>query len=476
MIQISGYEIKTKIHTGQNHVYQGIRTTDNKPVIIKVPGTELSNWQKSAKLRREFNIGKSFNSPNIIKYEELIDLDEYPVVITEDFNAISLRQFLDTTELDLRLFLHIAIQMAAALENIHKLNIIHRDIKPDNIAFNTNARLIKIIDFGIASKLSRETSFLVAPEKLEGTLSYMSPEQTGRMNRSVDYRTDFYALGATFYEMLVGRPPFQAAEPIEMVHCHIAKMPVPPREIRSAIPEALSQIILKMLAKTAELRYQSAFGLKHDLMHCLKQLGETGTIKSFNIAQKDYSDRFSIPQKLYGRQEQVAELFAAFDRACSEKNEILFIKGKSGIGKSALIHEVHKSMVSVGYFIAGKFDQFRRDLPYSAIIEAFQNLIRLLLGENPERIDLWKKDITAALGKNGKVVCEVIPDLELIIGVQPDVPVLGLTESQNRFNYVFQRFVSIFIQDPLVLFLDDLQWADSASIKLIETIVPLQDS
>ncbi|HEY9298490.1 MAG TPA: AAA family ATPase, partial [Phormidium sp.] len=376
-------------------------------------------------------------------------------------------------------FLNIAFQLSEILGNLHKNHIIHKDIKPHNILISSETAEVRIIDFSIASRLERENQTISNPNLLEGTLAYMSPEQTGRMNRSLDYRTDFYSLGVTFYKMLTGELPFLATEPLEFVHCHIAKVPVPPHHLNPEIPEAISSIVMKLLAKMAEDRYQSAEGLKFDLETCLMKLQTTGTISDFIAGSADKAGQLLIPQKLYGREAEVSTLLETFDRVAGGTTELMLVSGYSGIGKTVLVNEVHKPIVRQrGYFIAGKFDQFKRNIPYASLIQAFQSLIQQLLTESEAQIQTWKEKLLSALGVNGQVIIDVIPEIELIVGKQPPVPELGATEFQNRFSRVFKQFISVFTtqEHPLVVFLDDLQWADSASLKLIELLITDTDS
>jgi serine/threonine protein kinase len=283
----------------------------------------------------------------------------------------------------------------------------------------------------------------------------MSPEQTGRMNRGIDYRTDFYSLGVTFYELLTGQLPFSSNEPMELVHCHIARKPTPPSHLVPAIPQVLSDIVIKLMAKTAEERYQSAFGLRYDLETCLQQWQEKNSITQFTLGSRDITERFIIPEKLYGRETEVATLLAAFDRVSAGTTEMMLVAGFSGIGKTAVVHEVHKPIVRQrGYFIKGKFDQFNRDIPFSAWVQALQNLIRQLLSESADSVQKWKTKILEALGENGQVIIDVIPELELLIAAQTEVPELEGSAAQNRFNLLFEKLIRVFatIEHPLVIF------------------------
>ncbi len=322
--------------------------------------------------------------------------------------------------------------------------------------------------------LTRENPILRNPNVLEGTLAYISPEQTGRMNRAIDYRTDFYSLGITFYEILTGQLPFVSDDAMELVHWHLAKQPVPPELLRPDIPVMVSRLIMKLMAKTAEERYQSAHGLWLDLNRCLElvQSGQTDLV--FQPGQDDFSERFQIPQKLYGRQAEIEQLLAAFDRVSQGQREMLLVAGYSGIGKSALVQEIYKSITQRrGYFVAGKFDQLQRNIPYTALIQACDSLIHQLLTEPEEKIASWRDALRLALGASGQVVVEVLPAIELIVGPQPPLEALPPLESQNRFHRIFRQFIKVFaqVEHPLVMFVDDLQWADTASLKLIHWLV-----
>jgi predicted ATPase/serine phosphatase RsbU (regulator of sigma subunit)/tRNA A-37 threonylcarbamoyl transferase component Bud32 len=481
MLQIDGYQILTQIYESANSlVYRGIQPQDNQPVILKVLKQDYPTPSELTRYKQEYEITRNLNTDGVVKAYGLEPYQRTLVIILEDFGASSLRQLIDERmgrgmgALPLPEFLGIAIKITESLGNIHAANIIHKDINPANIVFNPVSGIVKIIDFGISTQLSRENPTLKNPNVLEGTLAYMSPEQTGRMNRSLDYRTDFYSLGVTFYELLTHQLPFETDDALELLHYHIAKLPLPPSEVNSKIPKAVSDIIIKLMAKTAEERYQSAFGIKADLEECLNQLQNQGTVSDFRLACQDISDKFQIPQKLYGREREIDTLLNAFDRVISHQSELMLIAGYSGIGKSALVQELYKPITqNRGYFISGKFDQYQRNTPYSAVVNAFRQLVKQLLTENESELQQWREKLLKVLGSNGQVIADVIPEIELIIGKQPPVPELNPTESLNRFNLVFQNFIKVFTQPehPLAIFIDDLQWADSASLKLVQLLM-----
>lgn len=480
MVTIANCQIVEEIYSSVNTVvYRGNRLQTQQPVILKLLHKEYPTHQEIAKFKQQYEIVKNLNISGVVKPYSCEHYQNSLVLVFEDFGGQSLYKVISYQQLEVVDFLCIAVQLAETIGQLHQLNIIHKDIKPQNIIINPETKQVKITDFSIASLLPQENPTINNANCLEGTLAYMSPEQTGRMNRSLDYRTDFYSLGISFYEMLTGQLPFNVTDSMELVHCHIAKQPVPLQQINPEIPKAVSDIVIKLLAKTAEERYQSAFGLKIDLEICLTQLQNNGKIANFSLCQQDFSSQLQIPQKLYGREKELAQLLACFDRVSEGETEMIMVAGYSGIGKSALVHEIHKPIVRQrGYFIDGKFDQYKRNIPYSSLIQAFQELVRQLLTESEAQIQIWKNQLIDALSANAQVIIDVIPELQLIIGKQPSVPQLEPTASQNRFNLVFQKFISVFTQKehPLVLFLDDLQWADSASIKLLQVLTCEPDS
>jgi tRNA A-37 threonylcarbamoyl transferase component Bud32 len=475
---IAGYNLLEVLYDGTAIcVYRGKADNDDRKttsVIIKTLKAEYPTIEQLTRLRHEYEILQELEIEEIVKPLALENYRNGLALILSDFDGESLAKAIATQPLTLNKFLQISLHLTATLAQLHQQNIIHKDIKPDNILVNIETGEIKLIDFGISTRLSRENSTISSVNLLEGTLSYMSPEQTGRMNRSLDYRTDFYSLGVTFYEMLTGQLPFPATDALEIIHCHIAKAPVPPHLVNTDIPEAVSDIVMKLLAKTSEDRYQSALGLKADLENCLKMWQTFGEFSHFQVGEFDLFSQFSIPEKLYGRDREVSLLMDTFDRVSAGKTEAMLVKGYSGIGKSSLVNEIRRPIVGArGYFISGKFDQFQRNIPYSAIISAFQSLVRQILTENETQLTQWRTKLLAVLGNNAQVIIDVIPDIELIVGKQPAALELAPTEAQNRFNFVFQNFIRVFCssEHPLVIFLDDLQWADSATLKLLDVIM-----
>ncbi|MEG4147005.1 AAA family ATPase [Microcoleus sp. Pol12B5] len=478
-----GYQINEQIYAGNRTlVYRGRRSSDQQPVVIKLLRNDFPRFNELVHFRNQYVIAKNLEIPGTVKAYSLEIYNNHYGLVMEDFGGISLSSYLASLVfasneplkgLPINEFLPIAIQIANSLDGLYRHHIIHKDLKPANILINPASKQVKLIDFSIASLLPRQTQEIQNPNLLEGTLPYISPEQTGRMNRGIDYRTDFYSLGVTFYELLTRQLPFQSEDPIELVHCHLAKQPIPLHHLNKSVPLVLSEIVSKLMAKNAEDRYQSAIGLKFDLENCLYQWQKTGEIASFKLGQRDLCDRFIIPEKLYGRENEVFSLLAAFDRVSAGSAEMILVAGFSGIGKTAVVNEVHKPIVAArGYFIKGKFDQLERSQPFSAFVQAFRDLMNQLLSETDAKVEQWKTQILAALGENAQVIVEVIPELERIIGEQPPAPELSGSAVQNRFNRLLENFIQLFTTEehPLVIFLDDLQWADSASLKLIQLL------
>jgi len=376
-------------------------------------------------------------------------------------------------------FLRLAVHITAALGKVHQRGLVHKDIKPHNIIVNRATGEVKLTGFGIASRLPRERQSPEPPETIAGTLAYMAPEQTGRMNRSVDSRSDLYALGVTFYQMLTGLLPFSASDPMEWVHCHIARRPVPPAERLRTVPSPVSNIIMKLLAKTPEERYQTAVGVERDLRRGLEEWDLRAQVRDFPLGEYDTPDRLLIPEKLYGREHEIESLLAAFDRVIRRgAPELVLVSGYSGVGKSSVVNELHKALVPTrGLFASGKFDQYKRDIPYSTLVQAFQDLIRPLLGKSEADLAPWREALCEALRPNAQLMIDVVPELKLVIGDQPPVHELPPQDAQRRFQLLFRRFIGVFARPghPLALFLDDLQWLDPATLDLLEDVLTRSD-
>ncbi|MEH1866692.1 MAG: AAA family ATPase [Nostoc sp.] len=481
-VRIAGCQIIEQLYSGsRTQVYRAIRECDTfgglrqrQPVVIKLLKREYPSFSELVQFRNQYAIAKNLDIPSIIKPYSLEPHHNGYALVMEDFGGISLRQFTQRRPLSLEEFLPIALQLIDTLHQLHQQRVIHKDVKPANILIHPDTRKIKLIDFSIASLLPRETQEIQSPNGLEGTLAYLSPEQTGRMNRGIDYRSDFYSLGVTFFELLSGQLPFTSHDPMELLHCHIAKQPDSICNLNPEIPLMLGEIICKLMAKNAEDRYQSATGLKHDLVLCLEQWRETGKHTWFDLGQRDISDRFLIPEKLYGREQEIESLLEVFGRVADGAVELMLVAGFSGVGKTAVVNEVHKVIVRWnGYFIKGKYDQFNRNIPLSAFVQAFRDLLGQLLTESDTQLEQWRNKILSAISESGQVIIEVIPELERIIGTQPPVPELSGSAAQNRFNLLFVKFIQVFAtrEHPLVVFLDDLHWADLASLNLMRLLM-----
>ena len=381
--------------------------------------------------------------------------------------------------MELKEFLRCGIALAAALGQVHTRGLVHKDIKPSNVLTNAALDQAWLMGFGIASRLPRERQRAEPPEFISGTLAYMAPEQTGRMNRSIDSRSDLYAFGITLYELLTGSLPFTASDPMEWVHCHIARQPPAPAERRRDVPRSVSAIIMKLLAKAPEERYQTAAGVESDFRRCLEDWDRERDIHDFALGEHDRRDRLQIPEKLYGREREIEKLLESFERVVkSGTPELVLVSGYSGIGKSSVVNELHKALVPPrGLLAAGKFDQYKRDIPYSTLAQAFQGLIRNLLGKSEAELGKWRETFREALGSNGQLMVDLVPELKVVIGEQPSVPELPPQSTQRRFQMVFRRFIGVFArpEHPLALFLDDLQWLDAATLDLLEDLVTQRD-
>ena len=476
-LQLPNYQTTEQIYNGNRTiVYRGICSDSGKPVVIKLLKKDYPTFNEIVQFRNQYTITKNLDLAGIVKPTALETYGNGLALIMEDDGSISLSEELKSRRSKsffLEEFFPIAIQLTEILEGLSKNRVIHKDIKPANILIHPETRQVKLIDFSIASLLPKEQQEIQNPNILEGTLAYISPEQTGRMNRGIDYRSDFYSLGVSFYQMLSGKLPFDSDDAMELVHCHLTKIPKS-LSTRGDIPKVVSDIVMKLIAKNGEERYQSALGLKYDLQKCFFQWLKTGQVEAFELGERDICDRFLIPEKLYGREKEVQTLLGSFNRVAEGQREMMLVAGFSGIGKTAVVNEVHKPITRQnGYFIKGKFDQFNRNIPLAAFVQALRDLLGQLLSESDAKLTKWQTKILEALGENAQVLIEVIPELEQVLGPQPQAPELEGAAAQNRFNLLFQNFIEVFTtpNHPLVIFLDDLQWADSASLQLIKLLM-----
>ncbi|WP_428266225.1 protein kinase domain-containing protein [Haliangium sp.] len=480
MLDLIDHELRERIYESQRTVvYRGRKRDDGSDVIVKTHRTERPLPATIARLRREYAMGTLVEGPGVIRYLAVETQGGSVAVVSEDFGGVDLRTQLPLLRGDVEAFLDMAVQLADGVSAIHVHNIIHKDIKAGNIVVNPATRRVKLIDFGLASEIIRERQGPVGPAQMEGTIAYMSPEQTGRMNRTIDHRADLYSLGVTFYEMLCGRPPFPGNDPLELIHCHIAKHPTPPHQVDPRIPRVLSNIIMKLLAKNAEERYQTARGLRVDLLRCQQSLSDSGRIADFELGSDDRSGVLQVSQRLYGRERHKSSLLEAFERASEGGRELVLVGGPGGVGKSSLIAEMHRPMTERwGYFISGKGDVLGRNVPYSVLLQACDSLLKEILTESELRLERWRGWLRDALGANAGLITEVLPALELIIGAQPLPAQVSPAEAQRRFDQTFFRFVGVFARPeyPLVMFLDDLQWADSATFRVLRQLLTVSDS
>lgn len=453
-------------------VYRG--TYRDKKVILKALKGDHCHPKGLAAFQYEFDIAVSVAGDGIVKPIDYVFIDGAPVQIYEDNDATSLREIMLSRRLRPAEVLTVGHQVALSLQRIHHGKIIHKDINPQNIVANFETNYVAVIDFGISTKLSRESQALDSANQLEGTCAYMSPEQTGRTSRSIDYRSDFFSLGAALYEVLTGKEAFTGKDPAEVIHQILASDPPSPNELDSSIPLPLSKIIMKLMCKDPEGRYQSGFGLAHDFARCLQGLDKSGRIQAFEIGEADVSEKFEISERLYGRERDIAALLGVFARVAGGANELVLLGGPSGIGKTALVHQLRKPMTErQGFYASGKFDQFQRNIPYSAVAQALNQLIRITLALNPVELESLKDRVKVAVGDLGQVLVEIVPTLENLIGKQPPAPALDPEKSKHRLRFLVERFMRAIAseQHPITIFLDDMQWADSGSLEILQILV-----
>ena len=465
---------------GERVLYRASRLSasgEKRAVLIMAPAGERPSPAILDRLARHYEFKEELDAAWAARPIELVREHGQTMLALEDPGGEPLASLIGAP-MEAGGFLRLAIGIAGALGKAHRRGFVHKDVKPAHIFVNCADGEVRLTGFGIASRLPRQRQTLEPPETISGALAYMAPEQTGRMNRSIDSRSDLYSLGVTFYQMLTGSLPFAATDPMEWVHCHIARRPAPPDERIETVPAPLSRIVMKLLAKAAEDRYQTAAGLESDLKRCLAAWESERRIDDFPLGEHDAPDRLMIPERLYGRKREVEILLASFDRIVKGGSpELVLVSGYSGIGKSSVVNELHKALVPRGLFASGKFDQYKRDIPYSTLAQAFQSLIRSLLGKSDAELATWRGAFLEALEANGRLIVDLVPELKLIIGDQPPVPELEPQQAQSRFQLVFRRFIGVFARPdhPLALFLDDLQWLDAATLDLIDDLLTRSD-
>ncbi len=475
MIALSHYQITHKLsETRYSLVYRGYHSANRFPVVLKLLKDPSYSPDRVARLQGEYKMLCQLQVEGVIRAYDLEWDRQHLVMVLEDFGGDSLSLLGLAGRLEVESFLTLALAITEIVGRLHAARVIHKDLNPSNILLNSETGQVKLIDFGLSTFLSQEKLPFQSVEYLEGTLAYIAPEQTGRMNRVLDYRSDLYSLGATFYELLIGHPPFPQLDPLELIHSHIARQPPSPQQLRPDIPEVLANLVLKLLSKNAEDRYQSAQGLYSDLQRCYQSYQTQGQITAFPLAQEDGPLRLILPQKLYGRDSELATLQACFEAVRQGQRQFVLISGYAGAGKTALVNELHRPLTAErGWFISGKYEQYKRDIPYFALAQAFDDLCGQWLSASEDWLNHWKQSLLQVLGNNGQVLIDIIPRLELILGPQPPRASVGNREAQNRLILQFQRFLTAIGQlgYPLILFLDDLQWADSASLDLILTLL-----
>jgi predicted ATPase/signal transduction histidine kinase len=478
VIDLSRYAFEALRKDDEFILYRGRHEDNGGQVLVLSPVVAYPTLESLKRLEHVYSLREELDSSWATRPIVMARHWDRTVLVLEDPGGVLLDRLLGQP-LSVAFSLRLAISLSTAIAQLHRRGVIHKDIKPANVLVNSDTGRCWLRGFGIASRLPRERQAPASPEFVAGTLAYMAPEQTGRMNRSIDSRSDLYALGVTLYEMLTGSLPFTASEPMEWVHCHVAREPIPPGERSTNVPASVSAIIIKLLAKTAEERYQTATGVESDLRRCLAQWESQRRIDEFPLGEHDTPDRILIPEKLYGRGHEIDTLLGSFDRVlASGRPELVLVSGYSGIGKSSLVNELHKVLVAPrGLFASGKFDQYKRDIPYATLAQAFQSLIRPLLGKSEAELHDWCADLREALDPNGLLIVDLVPELKLIIGEQPPIPELAPQEAQGRFQLAFRRFIGVFArpEHPLALFLDDFQWLDAATLDLLEDLLTRPD-
>ncbi|XYH93162.1 protein kinase domain-containing protein [Sorangium sp. So ce1128] len=479
-IEVSGVTLDVLVHQGvETALYRGRRRGDGAPVAAKVTQSDYPTFRQLARLRREHAILGDLSMPGVPRALDLLPHGRGLALVLEDLGPTNLADLIARRgRLDAKTTLRIVAPLVRTLDALHRRHILHKDIKPRNVMIDEATLSPRLIDFGIAARLAQETQEASAMEGLEGTPAYIAPEQTGRMNRPVDRRSDLYSLGVTLYHMLTGATPFQSADATEAIHAHLTRVPAPPHAVVKDVPRGLSDVVMRLLAKAPEDRYQSARGLLSDLEECQRRLDASGTVEPFPLGRDDLVEDVVLPDRLVGREAELDALKAALDQARSGAATLSLVAGPPGIGKSALVRELCATQAREAYFAPGKFDAMARSTPLSAFSQVIRALTRQALAEPSEALLAKKHAIEAALGQSGRVLTDLCPDLELVIGPQPQLPAAGASEAKNRLALLIRRFLSVFSRDdaPLVVFFDDLQWADLASLDLLGRLLMDMDA
>ena len=443
------------------------------PVCLKILNNEYPTPQVSKKFESEFYFSTFCSNPFIRRALKKTEVENHAAIVYEYIEGQNVKEVIQQQKISSDQKLKLAFQLATAVAEIHKLNIIHQNLQPENCIVTKGFEKVVIIDFDKAisnNGIITETS----PEGFSlNELKYMAPEQTGRIHQAVDHRADLYSLGIILYELFTNALPFDSKDPSELLYAHLARTPVAPQEMNHTISPVVSNIILKLLKKDAGARYQSAAGLKHDLQLCLQYEASYGYILPFVLGEKDFSGQLFNQQKMYGRQKEMDAILSLFQKSKNGEKQILIISGFSGNGKSTLIGELNSQLSEKNcHFIKGKFEQFNNDTPFHAFVQAFTTLTNGILTEEKKESDYWRNRILNAVGTSGKVLTNLIPEIEKLIGPQPQLIQLKGNEDQNRFNYLMNSFLeAVSTADyPLVLCIDDLQWADASSLHLFRLI------
>jgi len=471
---LPGYQIGPLLSAGSRFlVFRGVEQSSDRPVVLKTNRNPYPTDRDLAAQQRAYEIARELTGDVVVAHLALLRHGHARVLVTEDFGAESLDRYLrEQGSPDTELALELAIALSDVLAGLHRQGVVHKDIKPSNILWNAQRKQLRLNDLELCSRLRQESVPLGTEQTLVGTLTYIAPEQTGRMNRSVDNRADLYAAGITLYELFAGAPPFVADDPKELIHAHLARPPPDLAALRPDLPASAVAIVSRLLEKNPEARYATAAGLAGDFRRVLSGL-RGGDIAEFALGADDVWGRFTLPDRLYGREAETRVLLEALASAAGGRRRSLLVTGYSGVGKSALINEIQVPLVARhGWFCAGKFDQFRRDQPYLAWREVLASLTRQLLAQSEDHLSTLRTELDRQLAGNSGLIAELVPGLEVLFGSQKPPPSVGPAEAQARFDQAFRTFLRVLArpEHPLVLFVDDLQWADLASLQLFESL------